>query len=293
MESGVFVMSFFGRFKKTALIQEATLELPSRLRVGLALGGGAARGWAHVGVIRALSEKGIHPDLVCGTSIGALVGAVLAAGEMDRFERWLLDMGVKQVFSLLDVTLNGGMLKGERLMEHFRLNFVDRPIQDLSLPYGAVATSLHSGVEIWLREGSTVEAVRASIAMPGLLTPVQRLGDTLVDGGLVNPIPVSLARAMGAEFVIAVDLSADMFANHRQKNGGQARPSLREVLAGSINVMQVRIARSRLAGDPPDVLLTPKVSTLGFFDFHRAAEAIEIGRRCVEDSLPFLEGLSA
>lgn len=287
------MMNVLNRFRKSVSRQETVPELPLRPRVGLALGGGSARGWAHVGVIRALGERGIHPDLVSGTSIGALVGAVLAAGEMDRFERWLLDMGVKQVFSLLDVTLNGGMLKGERLMEHFRQNFVDRPIQDLPLPFGAVATSLHSGAEIWLREGSTVEAVRASIAMPGLFTPVQRHGDTLVDGGLVNPVPVSLARAMGAEFVIAVDLGADMFVNQRQKNGGQTRPSLKEVLAGSINVMQVRIARSRLAGDPPDVLLTPKVSSLGFFDFHRAAEAIEIGRRCVEDSLPFLEGLSA
>ena len=185
------------------------MSAPRKMRIGLALGGGAARGWAHVGVIRALEQAGIHPDLVCGTSVGSLVGAAYAAGELDRFEQWLLGMRIKDVVGFMDVSLAGGLLKGERVMEFFRRNFVDRPIEQLAMPFAAVATALHTGAEVWLRDGSTVEAVRASIALPALLTPVLRDGIVLVDGGLVNPVPVSLARAMGADTVIAVDLSSD------------------------------------------------------------------------------------
>ena len=123
--------------------------------VGLALGGGSARGWAHIGVIRALEEAGVRPDLVCGTSIGALVGAAYAAGELDRFEQWVLALGITDVVTFMDLSLSGGLLKGERLLEFFRRTFSDRPIESLSLPFGAVATALASGSEVWLREGST------------------------------------------------------------------------------------------------------------------------------------------
>ena len=241
------------------------------MRVGLALGGGAARGWAHVGVIRALEEAGIHPDLVCGTSVGSLVGAAYAAGELDRFEQWVLGMRIKDVIGFMDVSLAGGLLKGERVMEFFRRNFVDRPIEQLAMPFAAVATALHTGAEVWLRDGSTVEAVRASIALPALLTPVLRDGVVLVDGGLVNPVPVSLARAMGADKVIAVDLSSDRLGRRLSANAqveapdsaigewirklqenlgglipahpsGQYRPpSMQDVLFSSIDIMQDRI----------------------------------------------------
>ncbi|MDA8108412.1 MAG: patatin-like phospholipase RssA [Betaproteobacteria bacterium] len=290
-------------------------------RIGLALGSGSARGWAHIGVIRALEGAGIRPDLVCGTSIGALVGAAYAAGELDRFEDWVLGMGVRDVLALMDVRLGGGMLKGERLMDYFRRNFVDRPIEELSTPFGAVATALHTGAEVWLREGSTVEAVRASIALPALFAPAVYEGRVIVDGGLVNPVPVSLARAMGADIVIAVDLSADMLGRHlrsdakpeepaglagqwlrRLQNGlGKLRapssdaavprpPSLLEVVTASINVMQVRITRSRMAGDPPEVVVAPRLAHLGVLDFHRGQEAIEEGRRA---GLAGLEALQA
>ncbi|MDE1982501.1 MAG: patatin-like phospholipase RssA [Betaproteobacteria bacterium] len=291
--------------------------------IGLALGGGSARGWAHVGVIRALEEAGIRPDLVCGTSVGAMVGAAYAAGELDRFEQWLLDMSLRDVFSFMDVSLNGGMLKGDRLMEFFRTTFVDHPIEGLKMPFAAVATSLQTGAEVWLREGSTVDAVRASIALPLLFTPVQRDGVFLVDGGLVNPVPVSLARAMGADFVIAVDLSADIVGHRlhdvepeaapQQQSGGwlgwvqdrlgmprkngepvQTRlPSVLEVMSSSINIMQVRITRSRMAGEPPDVTISPRLAHFGLFDFHRAQEAIAAGRLSVEASrhgLQLMEG---
>lgn len=289
-----------------------------RPRIGLALGSGSARGWAHVGVIRTLEQAGIRPDLVCGTSIGALVGAAYAAGELDRFEQWLLGLGITDVLSLMDVHLNGGVIKGERLMAFFRHNFIDRPVDELNMPFAAVATALHSGAEVWLREGSTIEAVRASIALPVLFSPVVHEGRMLVDGGLVNPVPVSLARAMGADVVIAVDLSFDILGRHLHEERkpeipaneasewmrklqenlsvfmparpeAESRvPSMLDVVASSINIMQVRISRSRMAGDPPDLIVTPRLSHLGLLDFHRAQEAMDEGRRAVEAALPNL-----
>lgn len=298
-----------------------TTSFTHRPRIGLALGSGAARGWAHVGVIRALEQAGVRPDLVCGTSIGALVGAAYAAGELDRFEQWLLGLGIADVLSFMDVHLNGGMIKGERLMDFFRRTFIDRPVEDLALPFGAVATALHSGAEIWLRKGSTIDAVRASIALPALFTPVLREGRILVDGGLVNPVPVSLARAMGADVVIAVDLSSDILGRHLQEEEQETAdgeisewvrklqenfsilmpaaraddaprpPSMLDVVASSINIMQVRISRSRMAGDPPDLIVTPRLSHLGLLDFHRTREAIEEGKRAVEAVQPNLSML--
>jgi predicted acylesterase/phospholipase RssA len=184
--------------------------------IGLALGSGSARGWAHIGVIRALQQAGIQPDLVCGASIGAVVGAAYALGELDRFEQWARGLTGRTMFSFMDFKLAGGMLKGERVIEFFRSRFSDRPIEALDIPFAAVATGLHSGSEVWLRTGSTADAVRASMALPGLFTPAQREGRLLVDGGLVNPVPVSLARAMGADIVIAVDLNADILGRHLQ-----------------------------------------------------------------------------
>jgi len=290
-------------------------------RVGLALGSGSARGWAHVGVIRALERAGIRPDLVCGTSIGALVGAAYVAGELERFEQWLLGLRVADVLSFMDVGLSGGVIKGERLMAFFRRNFVDRPVEDLPLPFAAVATALNTGAEVWLREGSTIAAVRASIALPAIFTPVLHEGRMLVDGGLVNPVPVSLARAMGADIVIAVDLSSDILGRRLRAEpeagapeagvsewrrklqdnlsalipahpGDEPRPpSILDVVASSLNIMQVRISRSRMAGEPPDVIVAPRLAHLGLLDFHRSKEAIEEGGRAVEAALPSLNAI--
>jgi len=274
-----------------------------------------------VGVIRALEEAGIRPDLVCGTSIGALVGAAYASGELDRFEEWLLGLGIRDVVAFMDVSLSGGLFKGDKLMEFLRANFVDHSLEELDLPFAAVATSLHNGAEVWLRQGSTLEAVRASIALPGLFTPVMSDGVVLVDGGLVNPVPVSLARAMGADIVIAVDLNSDILGRHlrdtplleipagnvgawiRRLQGNLLTlmpslspdeprlPSMLDVLASGINIMQVRITRSRMAGDPPDVVVAPQLAHLGLLDFHRAKEAIEKGRQAVEAAMPTLASL--
>lgn len=291
-----------------------------KARIGLALGSGSARGWAHIGVIRALAEAGIVPDIVCGTSIGALVGAAYVDGELDRLEQWSKSLTLQTVVGFLDFSLGGGLIKGEKLIEFFRSQFVDVPISELPLPFAAVATDLQTGREVWLQEGMVSDAVRSSIALPGLFTPVEREGRWLVDGGLVNPVPVSLCRAMGADLVIAVDLNSDIVGKHLRKAhaskapspdhsvgvgetvlariqsgmetlgiaGSKAannRPSMLDVLASSINIMQARITRSRLAGDPADVLISPRLAEFGLMEFHRAATAIEIGNRATKPVL--------
>jgi NTE family protein len=280
--------------------------------LGIALGGGSARGWAHIGVIRALESAGVRPDIVAGTSIGALVGAAYAAGELERLESWVLDLRVADVIGFMDLSFGSGAFKGDRLIEFFRRNALDQPIEALALAFGAVATSLNTGAEVWLRSGSTLEAVRASIALPGIFTPVRRDGEFLVDGGLVNPVPVSLARALGADVVIAVDLGSDILGRRfraasrtatpaggvqkwmhdlRDSLGAPeqgepaeeaAMPRLPDVLATCMDIVQVRIARSRMAGEPPDLVIAPRLARLRLFDFHRAQEAIEEGRRAVE-----------
>lgn len=286
------------------------MTAPDKPRVGLALGSGSARGWAHIGVIRELEKAGVRPDVVCGTSIGALVGAAYAAGDLDRLESWVLELGIGDVVGFLDVSLGGGVLKGDRLIQFFRRHFTDRPVDELRVPFTAVATSLRTGAEVWLRRGSTVDAVRASAALPGLFSPVRWKGAFLVDGGLVNPVPVSVARAMGADIVIAVDLGSDILGRrfrasepetppgaiekwirtlqenlrglaHVESPDEPAMPSMLDVLTTCMDIVQVRIARSRMAGEPPEVVVAPRLAHLRLLDFHRAREAIEEGRRAV------------
>ena len=313
---------------QASAVQQARHNARRKPVVGLALGSGSARGWAHIGVIQALEEAGIHADVVCGTSIGGLVGAAYAAGELTRFEKWVTGLGFRDVVSFMDLGLNGGMLKGEKVMEFFRKNFVDRPIEELNIPFGVVATALHSGAEIWLRTGSTVDAIRASIGMPGLFTPVRHEGKVLVDGALVNPVPVSLARAMGAEIVIAVDLSSDLlgyrhihpeeasapaaspnlvsgwmrklqetFGMTGSAEAGQQAPallpSMLTTVAQSLNIMQVRITRSRLAGEPADVVIRPRLPGIAAMDFHRGAIAAAEGERAAELAIPAIRELIA
>lgn len=298
--------------------------------IGLALGSGSARGWAHIGVIRALAEAGVQPDIVCGTSIGALVGAAYASGELDRLEAWLRELTPHEVASYFDLSLGGGMIKGAKLIDFFRKHSQDQDISALPLRFAAVATDLASGREVWLRDGKVLDAVRASIALPGLFTPARRDGRWLVDGGLVNPVPVSLCRAMGADTVIAVDLNTDLIGRHLRRHQPSAKrktqapegqtdnlmkhvqdrlstlqlpwnwreaddspPSLFVTIATSLNIMQVHIGRSRLAGEPPDIMITPRLAHLQLLEFHRAAEAIAEGRKAAEAVLPMLREAGA
>ncbi len=290
----------------------------ARPRIGIALGSGSARGWAHIGVLRALQAAGLEPDIVCGTSIGAFVGAAYASGDLDGLESWVRGLTRREVLGYFDVTLAGGLIKGEKLLAYAAQSFLDNRFEQLSRPFACVATDLASGREVWLKEGDVADAVRASIALPGLFAP-HLIGDRhLVDGGLVNPVPVSLCRAMDADLVIAVDLGTDVvLQRYRQAEAGATRangwrrkvgrwlsgakadqaesnafrPSLANVLANSIAIMQGRIARSRLAGEPADLLISPRLGQMGLLDYHRAEEAIAVGRQATEHMLPLLRGL--
>jgi len=292
------------------------------LRVGLALGSGAARGWSHIGVIRTLEHAGVSPDIVCGTSIGALVGAAYAAGELNRLETWVKSLTWQGVVGLLDLKFGGGLISGAKLFDFFRSQFPDPGIAQLPKTYAAVATELATGREIWLRDGPVMDAVRASIALPGLFTPAQQDGRLLVDGALVNPVPVSLCRALGADIVIAVDLNWDLMGSRhraavesdasadetpgalasllaklplrRNKNAQKAElelPSMLDVLTTSLNIMQVRITRSRLAGEPADVMIRPRLSDIATMDYHRAAVSIAEGERAAAQVLPEIREL--
>ena len=289
--------------------------------IGLALGSGAARGWAHIGVIEALAELGIRPQVIAGTSIGAFVGAAHAAGQLPALKAWVQALGWKDILSFMDVTLgDAGLIQGDKLFDFVRQHIPGGRIEKLPLQFAAVATDLYTGQEVWFRQGPLLEAVRASIALPGLFTPLEHEGRWLVDGGLVDPVPISLCRAMGAEMVIAVNLNGGLVGRHFQLkqparersepgtgswqawsarireslNGkssqwltgllGKSRrePGLFDVMAGSINIMQDRITRSRMAGDPPEVHLAPRLAHLGIMEFDRAEEAIAEGRAAVE-----------
>lgn len=291
-------------------------------KIGFALGGGAARGWAHFGIIRALEEHGIKPDIICGTSIGALVGATYVTNCHDRFEEWVLSLRKRDIAALLDFTCGGGLLEGERLMKFMReQTSPDIKIEKLDIPYAAVATELTTGNEVWFQTGDIFDAVRASISLPGLFTPVYLNNKWLADGALVNPVPVSVCRALGAEQIIAVDLNShlvgkpfrkDELKNEAQteksennvkrwlndvvdkffdNNNGSEGPGILDVLNSAIIIMEDRITRSRMAGDPPDVLLRPDLSNIGMMDFDRAAEAVVKGIDCVERHLPALDVL--
>ncbi len=295
-------------------------------RLGIALGGGSARGWAHIGVLSGLRERGIEPEIVCGTSIGALVGGIYSAGKLDELEGWVKGLTRRDVLGLVDLTVGGGgVIGGRRLRELYERHLGDIAIEDLPRTFAAVATDLRSGSEVWLRSGSLLEAIRASISLPGMFTPVYREGRWLVDGALVNPVPVNLCRALGAEIVIAIDLHgagrADPHAARTEKvepavvhpegrseprigfptlfrpttdpadEAVPRAPGLAWVVQTALDIMQVRIGRSRLAGDPPDLLLAPRVLQIQPLDFAAGEGTIEEGRRVVRRMMPALSDL--
>lgn len=291
-----------------------------RPTIGLALGGGGARGFAHIGVIRALIAHGIKPDVIVGTSIGAVVGGCYAAGRMDMLEDWALGLTKRGILGYLDVSLSGsGLIGGGRLADRLAEGLGPVRIEELPVRFCTITTEIGTGHEIWLTRGKLADAMRASYALPGIFPPVALDGRWLVDGALVNPVPVSAARVFGARLVIAINLNSDILgrsitmagespdgststeqperprrglraffgserALKRQFVGGQRRPSIPTVMVDAFNIMQDRITRARLAGDPPDVTINPRLGHVGWFDFHRGEEAIEAGSRAAERS---------
>ena len=295
--------------------------------IGLALGGGAARGFAHIGIVRTLVAHGIVPNVVVGTSIGAVVGGSYAAGQLDRLEQWARGLQPRNIFSYLDIRLNGsGLIGGDKLAAQLRAAIGDTMIEELPLKFATVATEARTGHEIWLTRGRMVDAIRASYALPGIFAPVS-IGDRwLFDGALVNPVPVSAARALGAEIVIAANVSSDVFTQattiyshgpsaaaepvvelvpppkrglgklfspertmKREFFGSGGRPGISTMMVDAFNIMQDRITRARLAGDPPDLLITPRVGQVGWFDFHRADDLIAHGVKAAERAIESIQ----
>jgi NTE family protein len=305
---------------------ESSAPTGGRPSIGLALGGGAARGFAHIGILRTLLAHGIVPDVVTGTSMGAVVGGCYAAGQLEPFAKWALGLTRRRVLGYLDVSLSGsGLINGVRLARHLEATIGRTKIEELGARFAAIATELDTGHEVWLTRGRLVEALRASYALPGVFAPAHIGKRWLVDGALVNPVPVSAARALDARIVIGVNLNADLpgrgatIASHgfdeddevageesrderrwrrkasaerllkRKFIGRGGRPGLPTVMIEAYNVMQDRISRARLAGDPADVMISPRLGHIGWFDFHRAEEAIKIGAEAAERALDVVD----
>jgi NTE family protein len=304
--------------------------MKKKKKIGLALGSGSARGWSHIGVIKCLLEADIPVDIICGSSMGAVVGGAYAAGILTAREEMARDFSWLDFLKFMDVSLSRrGLLEGDRITEFFRDKMSNVMIEDLPLPYGAVAVDLHTGKEVCFRKGPLIDAMRASFSLPGLFTPFQRGQQWLIDGGLVNPVPVSLCRSMGADIVIAVNLNdgileknifrrngkinntafqeklLDVFRSDfisanfpfikrtdqtDQNNIKMKTPNMIEVMAKSIYIMQDRITRQRLLVDPPDVLISPRLSGIGLLEFNKANETIEEGRISTKDIISAILG---
>lgn len=285
-------------------------------RLGLALGGGVARGWAHIGALRRLEEIGVAPDILAGTSVGALVGGFWLAGELDALEDWARSLSPARMLTYVDVVLNGaGLMGGKRLERAMIKNLPSTDIRDLPRDYVAVTAELATGHEVWLREGDLAEAMQAAYALPGVFPPRAIDGRWLIDGALVNPLPVSACRALGARVVIAIGLHADAFnlgvAQRRARfgemhpeidaekagkagwgklfQGTAAAPGVGSVMLASFNILMDRVTRSRLAGEPPDVLITPQVGHISLLEFDKAGELIDLGREAIDDSRAQIE----
>ena len=295
---------------------------------GVALGSGSARGFAHIGVLKALQEMGIYPQVISGCSVGAFVGGAYISNNFESLEKWVCQLNWKEVFNFFDFNFSGGgIIMGERFSRFMADYLGEKNIQDFDIRFGAVSTELTTGREVWFQEGLLHDAVRASMSLPGLFAPVRINKQMLADGGIVNPVPVSVCRAMGARTVLAVNLNNDVIGKHfvnkprtipikwsaeisepednelqnplkqrlikglkqsmnavfsnRYEQKIKKTPSMFDILASSVNIMQDRITRSRIAIDPPDIMLEPCLSHVGWLEYYRASECIQEGYDCV------------
>lgn len=301
--------------------ESTSVTLP---KIGLVLGSGVARGWAHIGVLRSLEKLGIEPDIVVGCSIGSVVGGLHLAGKLNELEAWARDLTKLKIVSYLDLRVrSGGVIGGGRLNQELYKHIGSMKIEDLPKKFASVTTDMVTGHEIWLDSGDLANAIQASFSLPGVFPPMRFGKRWLLDGALVDPVPVSVARALGAEMVIAVNLNADLLGKVRrpdmsvptvtgfdltaildEQNKGSSTPvinrggmldsfskrlfrreadgpSLFGVMVNTINIMQDRVGRARLAGDPPDVMIAPRLGHIGLLEFDRANEAIAEGEAAV------------
>ncbi len=306
----------------TSDTEKTTTQQP---KIGIALSSGVAKGFAHIGVIRALLRNGIKPTIVSGTSIGAVAGASYLAGKLDDFEEWGKSLTRFKLMSLLDFKIKtGGLIGGKKLQKLLINNFGDMKIEDLNNAFVAIASDMVTGHEVWLRKGNLVNALRASFSLPAVFPPVFMDNRWLLDGALVNPVPISPCRALGAQMVIAVNLGGDFIGKSKkpemsyptvagfdvlsEENENKSSrnkllktrttkrfferepdtPSLFGVMMATMNISQDRLARSRMAGDPPDVMISPRVGHVGLMEFDRAEECIAAGEEAVERALPYI-----
>ncbi len=306
----------------TAKQPDNGFQLSAPPRIGLALGSGLARGFAHLGVVRALKRYGIEPTIISGTSMGALVGGAYLSGNLDKLEDWAYSLNKLRVLTYLDFKVrSGGLIGGNKLFRLMEESFGDVRIEDLPHPFVAIAADLVTGHEVWLRKGRMVDVLRASFSLPGIFPPVFMNNRWLIDGALVNPVPVSACSANGAMMTIAVNVSGDIIGKAKRpgdsvptiagfdllnfdgpdelnkvkkaslmqrvfRREGNNNPSLFGVMVSSLNIVQDRLARSRLAGDPPDVLIVPRIGHIGLMEFDRAEELIAEGEAAVERAMP-------
>jgi len=313
-------------------IEPHTLGSGQRAPLGLALGGGVARGWAHIGAMRALIEAGIKPDIIAGTSIGAIVGAAYLSGKLDVLEKWARSLTQRKMMGYMDVRWGGsGLMRGDRLARVLNHYMGDVRIEDLDRKFAAVTCDLRTGYEVWLQRGPIVPAIRASYALPGAFEPVMVDGRFMIDGALVNPVPVSTCRALGAHMVIAISLNGDAFgpmgSSHELDLDGDddpdetdpfeiasqsinklrpdrlllksmigevkpgKSPKIGSVMMGTLNIVMDRISRSRLAGDPPDVFVAPRIGHIGMLEFTKADELIERGYAAMQHEIPLIRSV--
>ena len=284
------------------------------MKVGIALGSGAARGWTHIGIIQALEKLGVKIDVVAGCSIGAYVGAAYASGQLQPLKEWASSLSEWQVLSLMGVGIRrGGLASGQKVFDKLADDFTVPTFAEMEKAFAVVATDLYSGREVIFNEGDVGDSIRASCAIPALFSPVANGDRWLVDGAVVNPVPVNLCRQLGADFVIAVNLNADfrpqrlekMRMEHEEiqkktddfftksqnavrqwfstdsKPNRVSPPGILSVMSSSLEILQARVTRSRLAGDPPDVLIEPQLNDVGLMEFHRAAELCVRGEETV------------
>jgi len=307
------------------MLDDSAKKHVPRRKIGLALSSGMARGWAHIGVLRALKKLGFEFDMITGCSVGALVGGCYLAGKLDALEEWAMSLNKRKIVSYLDMRLrSGGLIGGERLMDEMRKYIGHVQIEDLPVPYAAMTTDLVTGHEIWLQKGDLAQAMRASFSLPGIFPPMKVEGRWLADGALVCPLPVATCRALGADMVIAVNLNADIIGKSRKPGASVPTaagfdlmqmleeteqtsklsvmdsitrrvfrrdydgPSIFGVMTSTLNIMQDRITRSRLAGDPPDVHIAPRLGHLGLLEFDRTEESIHEGEAAVMRKRPEL-----
>lgn len=297
-----------------------------RPRIGIALGSGIARGFAHIGALKALDRRGLRPDVMAGTSIGALAGACWMAGKLKNLEAWGLSLNRRKLIALMDFKIrSGGLIGGKRLQEQLEQNFGQMRVEDLPVPFVAVASDMVTGHEVWLRKGLITEILHASYALPGLFPPAVLENRFLVDGALVNPVPVAPLLALGAQLTIAIDLSGDMVSKSRRPGTNvptaagfdlfdagdvpadsskpfqqfsltrrlfrrdPSQPSLFGTMVSAFNIVQDRVTRSRLAGDPPDIHIKPRLGHIGMMEFERAEELMQEGEDAVERAWPDIE----